>query len=204
MTSRDDGVVNRGLQLLLACAVVACAAACSAPSKGPEQMQTVETPFAAGGRIGVQIESGDCDVVKSADERIRVTLRGNIGKATGDINLNGQDASVLVKNTPHNNFNCAIEVPAAEELRVSMRGGSLKVADLATATEVENVGGDVAITVGDPSEYGSVDASVGAGDLSAGPFGSSQSGIGSHLTWSGTGKRRLTAHVGAGDLKLRK
>jgi len=188
--------------VLAACTAVVFASACSQSSSEPDETRTVDKPFAAGGRIGVQIESGDCEIVRSAGERIRVTLRGSIGKATADVNSSGADASVLVKNTPHSNFHCAIDVPAADELRVSMRGGSLKVADVATTTDVENVGGSVEIAVGDPSEYASVDASVGAGDLKAGPFGSGQSGIGSHLTWSGTGKRRLTAHVGAGDLRI--
>jgi hypothetical protein len=196
--------LERSLRIVALLGVCTSVWGCSQASTGPDETRSVDKPFAAGGRIGVQIETGDCDVTRGSEERIRVTLRGSIGKANADVKSDGRDASVIVKDTPHSNFHCAIEVPAAEELRVSIRGGNLQVGDIATTTDVQNVGGNVEVTVGDSSEYASVDASVGAGDLRAGPFGNNQSGLGSHLTWSGSGKRTLTAHVGAGNLRLQK
>jgi hypothetical protein len=49
-----------------------------------------------------------------------------------------------------------------------------------------------------------VDASVKAGDIDARVFGGSKCGLFQHFTWSGQGKRTLRAHLGAGNLELRK
>jgi hypothetical protein len=194
----------RRLTILVACVVAGCTSACTGSTNGPDQTKSVEKAFPAGGRIGVQIDKGDCEIVRAAGERILVTLHGNIGNATAEVNTSGTDASVLVKDPPSNNFHCTIEVPKADQLTIRLGGGNLTVANIAATTDVQNGGGNTEIVVGDASEYGSVDASVGVGDLGAEPFGHGQSGISPHLTWSGSGKRTLTAHVGAGNLTLKK
>ena len=57
--------------------------------------------------------------------------------------------------------------------------------------------------VGKADDYGHVDASVNAGDLDAEPFGVSKGGLFRSFDKHGSGKYRLHAHVGAGDLVLR-
>jgi len=47
-----------------------------------------------------------------------------------------------------------------------------------------------------------VDASVNAGDVEASPFGESHGGLFRSFKKSGSGKYKLHAHVGAGDLTL--
>ena len=54
----------------------------------------------------------------------------------------------------------------------------------------------------DPKEYSSVDATVKAGDINAGVFGGSKSGLFQQFKWSGPGKYTLRAHLGAGNLEL--
>jgi hypothetical protein len=61
----------------------------------------------------------------------------------------------------------------------------------------------VKIEIDRTDSYASVDASVRVGDLSAGPFGGKKEGlIGQSLNWTGKGKFKLRARLGAGDLKL--
>jgi hypothetical protein len=69
--------------------------------------------------------------------------------------------------------------------------------------DVESYGGNVKIAVGDPNGYSSVDASVKAGNIDAGVFGGSKSGLFPHFTWSGQGTHTLRANLGAGNLVLR-
>ena len=67
---------------------------------------------------------------------------------------------------------------------------------------VERAGGNIKIAVGDPEDYSSVDASVKAGDIDASAFGGSRSGLLQHFTWTGHGKYKLTANLGAGNVVL--
>ena len=60
----------------------------------------------------------------------------------------------------------------------------------------------VDISVGDPNDYASVDASNEAGNLEAGPFGESRGGLMQSFNWSGHGKYRLHVQLGAGNLEL--
>ena len=188
---------------LLAAAVAFPACVMDIDSGPDDPPRTVEKPFAEGGSIDVQIDKGDCDVTKASGGSIRVTMSGHVRSATADVAVSGQHATVAVRQAPANRFHCTIEVPQADDLRITMGGGDLRVGDIATRTNVQSGAGDTDIIVGKASDYASVDATVGAGDLAAGPFGGGQSGIASKFNWTGSGKRTLVAHLGAGDLRLK-
>lgn len=162
-----------------------------------------EKPFAAGGKIDIQLEGGAYEVQPAADDRIRVTLSGNIGNAKVELAAEGTHAEVKVKDTPNNNFHATIEVPKTADLVIRLSGGDLLMAPITGNKDVEAYGGDIKIGVGDPNDYSSVDASVKAGDINAGVFGGSKSGLLQRFTWSGPGKYTLRASLGAGDLVLR-
>ena len=162
-----------------------------------------EKPFAAGGKIDIHLEGGAYEVQPAADDRIRVTLSGNIGNAKVELAAEGTHAEVKVKDTPNNNFHATIEVPKTADLVIRLSGGDLVMAPITGNKDVEAYGGDIKIGVGDPNDYSSVDASVKAGDINAGVFGGSKSGLLQRFTWSGPGKYTLRASLGAGDLVLR-
>jgi hypothetical protein len=64
--------------------------------------------------------------------------------------------------------------------------------------------GDLTISVGNPGDYKHADGSVWAGDLSASAFGVTKDGLfRSFDKDNASGKYRLHAHVGAGDLVLK-
>ena len=162
-----------------------------------------EKPFAAGGKIDIHLDGGAYEVQPAADDRIRVTLSGNVGNAKVELAAEGTHADVTVKDTPHNNFHATIEVPKAADLVIRLSGGDLLMAPITGNKDVEAYGGDIKIGVGDPNDYSSVDASVKAGDINAGVFGGSKSGLLQRFTWTGPGKYTLRASLGAGDLVLR-
>jgi hypothetical protein len=186
------------LVLLAAIALASC-------SSGPEQPPVVKAdkPFAAAGSIEMQLEAGDYTVRASPDEHIRVTFAGNIGNAAADLTTAGTHANLAVKDTPHNNFRATIEVPATADITVHLTAGNLQIAAIAGNKDIDSTAGNVEISTPNSNDYGTVDATVKVGNLSAGPFGDSGSGLSPHLKWSGPGKYTLRATLGAGNLELK-
>jgi hypothetical protein len=174
-------------------------------SSSPDQPQAVkvEKPFAAAGSIEMQLEGGDYIVRAAPDERIRVSFGGNTGNAVAELTTNGTHANLAIRDTPHSNFRATVEVPKAADLAVHLTGGNLEIAAITGNKEIDSKAGNVEISILNPSDYGSVDASVKVGNLNAGPFGDSGSGLAPHLRWSGPGKYRLRANLGAGNLELK-
>jgi hypothetical protein len=162
-----------------------------------------DKPFAGGGKIDLQLDGGGYEVHPAADDRIRVTLSGNVGNAKVELAAEGTHANVTVKDTPNNNFHATIEVPKTADLVIRLSGGDLVMAPITGNKDVESYAGDIKIGVGDPNDYSSVDASIKAGDIKAGVFGGSKSGLLQRFTWTGPGKYTLRASLGAGDLVLR-
>jgi hypothetical protein len=197
------------------CAAMMGVAACSGPESPPAQTATppqsqaqaaakaTEKPFRAGGKIDLQLEAGGYTVRAGDGDVIRVTLGGNAGAATVDVTTTDTQAQVSVKHTPRNNFQATIEVPQRADLTIRLSAGDLKVESISGNKDVESNAGNVDIVTGDSQDYASVDASVKAGDLNAGPFGESQSGLFRSLTWSGKGKYTVRARLMAGNLTLR-
>jgi hypothetical protein len=162
-----------------------------------------EKAFASGGSIAMQLDSGGYEIRPAAHNHIRVTLSGNTGNAKIELTADGTRADVKVKDTPGNNFHATIDVPKAADVVIRLSAGDLVMAGITGNKDVESYAGDIKIGVGDASDYSSVDASVKAGDIDAGVFGGSKSGLLQHFTWSGQGKYKLRASLGAGNLVLR-
>ena len=196
-------------------AVMLGAAACGGGGSGSPQTETAtppqahataettEKPFVSGGKIEIRLEAGNYTVRPAAGTAIRVVLSGNMGTAQVDVTTKDTEAKVSVKDTPHNNFQATIEVPQTADLTLSLTAGDLKIDAIKGNKDIESNAGNVDIITGDSQDYARVDASVKAGDLGAGPFGESQSGLFRSLTWSGNGKYTLRARLLAGNLTLR-
>jgi hypothetical protein len=163
-----------------------------------------DKPFVAGGQIEMQLDGGGYEIQASADNHIRVTLSRYVGNAKAEVTANGTRAEVKVTDTPHGNFHASVEVPKTTDLVVRLTGGELAVGAIAGNKDMESYGGNMTIAVGNSDDYSSVDASVKAGNIDAGVFGGSKSGLLQHFTWSGHGKYTLRANLGAGNLVLRK
>jgi hypothetical protein len=162
-----------------------------------------EKPFVSGGKIDMQLDGGTYAIRPAADDHIRVAVSGNVGNARVEVTTNGTHADVIVKETPHTNFQATIDVPKASDLAIRLRAGNLAIAAIAGNKDIESKAGNTEIAIADPNEYASVDASVKAGGIDAGVFGASRSGVFQHFTWSGRGEYTLRANVVAGNLVLR-
>jgi len=162
-----------------------------------------EKPFAAAGKIHVELDGGSYAVRPAADEHIRVTFSGNLGKARAELTTTGAEARVGIKDTPSNNFQATIEVPNVADLVVRLSAGNLEIAAISGNKDIESMAGNVDIAVGDANDYSSVNGSVKAGDIQADVFGGSRSGLLQRFTWSGRGKYTLKASLGAGNLVLK-
>jgi hypothetical protein len=174
------------------------------PQSPREAAATVtEKPFLSGGKIDLQLAAGNYTVRPGDGTAIRVTLGGNVGAAKIDVTTSDRQANVSVKDTPHNNFQATIDVPRDADLIIRLTAGDLKVESISGNKDIESYAGNVDIATGDAKDYATVDASVQAGDIKAGPFGESQSGLFRSLTWSGKGKYALRAKLTAGNLTLR-
>ena len=184
-----------------ALAVLLCSCGGSAPDE-PMAMKT-ERPFAAAGSIEMQLEGGSYEIKPASGDVIRISFGGNTGNATADVTTTGTHANVSVKDTPHNNFKAAIEVPQTSDLVIHLSGGQIEMGAIAGNKDIDSKAGNVGIVVGNAGDYSSVDASVTAGNLDGGPFGKSDSGISNHLKWTGNGKYTLRVNLGAGNLELK-
>jgi hypothetical protein len=190
------------LILLAAIALASC-------SSRPEQamvvapVMKVDKPFAAAGSIEMQLDGGDYIIRASPDERIRVSFAGNTGNAAADLETSGTRANLAIRDTPHSNFRAIVEVPATSDLTVHLSGGNLEIAAIAGNKDIDSKAGNVGIAIPNSNDYGTIEAAVKVGDLNAGPFGNSGSGLSPHLKWSGSGKYTLRASLGAGNLELK-
>ena len=106
-------------------------------------------------------------------------------------------ANLAIRDTPHDNFQATVGVPAAADLTVHLTGGNLEIAAIAGNKDIDSKAGNVQIAIPNANDYGNVEAAVQAGNLNAGPFGDSGSGLSPHLKWSGSGKYTLRASLGA-------
>ena len=185
--------------------VLLAAMALNSCSSRPEQPPALITdkPFAAAGSIEMQLDGGDYIIRAGTDEHIRVSFAGNYGKAAADLKTSGTHASLAVTDAPHSNFRPTVEVPAAADLTIHLAAGNLEIAAIKGNKDIESKAGNVSISIPNSSDYGAVDAAVMVGNLDAGPFGDSRSGLSPHLKWSGPGKYTLRASLGAGNLELK-
>jgi len=202
-----EGVTVRStLSAALLLVTIVCLPAChggtnsEAETAAPATTPVADKAFVANGKINLDLDGGGYEIKAAADKHIRVAT--NSATAAVDVTINGSQADVKVKNTPHSNFRATVELPAATDVVIHMTGGELNVDGITGNKDVESIAGNVRIAVGDPSQYASVDAAVKAGDLDARPFGGSKSGLLQEFTWSGSGKYTLRAHLGAGNLVL--
>ena len=195
--------MNRKTKVVVAVAagMLASCSFSTAPDR-PLEVKT-EKPFASGGKIEMQLEGGNYEIRPATGDQIRVSFKGNYEGATSDVAINGTQATVSVKNTPHSNFNAILEVPKTVDVKIHLAAGNLEMAALTGNKDIDSGAGNMEISVGNPQEYGSVDASNKAGNLEASPFGKSDSGLMKHITWAGTGKYTLRASLGAGNLELK-
>jgi hypothetical protein len=163
--------------------------------------------FPAGSNLRLHLRSGEFRVVGGHDNKIAVHFKGLNADNARDLTVlfrrSGNDGDLRVSGGPKNNLEVTVEVPSSAMLFVRMPAGDLTVEGVLGDKDVELHAGELTIAVGNAADYSHVDASVVTGDLEARPFGESHGGLFRSFEKNGSGKYKLHAHVGAGDLTLR-
>ena len=171
------------------------------------QNRTFETDMTSGATLRLRLHDGDFRVVGSDSEKISLHVAGkNVEQADHiKIHLKRSDNTVELKlsHVPKKELEVTIEIPKSRNLYARMHGGDLSVLGVTGDKDLELMGGDLTVQVGNPEDYPHVDLSVTFGDISGSQFGDPKGAVGNSLRKEGKGKYRLHAHVMAGDLHLK-
>ena len=196
--------------LFVAALTVFCPALTLAQSKievSDLQHHPFAVAFPAGGKLRIQLRSGDIRIVGTEDNKIAVQLSGKKADEAKDLTVrfksSSTEAELRVYGGPRNDLQVTINVPKNLGIFVRMPAGELVIEGVSGDKDVELHAGELTISGNSPAEYSRVDASVISGDLEAPPFGESHGGLFRSFHKTGTGKYSLHAHVGAGDLSLK-
>lgn len=167
-----------------------------------------EADFPSGGHLRLHIRSGDLKVIGSDEQKIKIRYWGKNASEARDVKVSlrtmGNTGVLHVHGGPRNEFRIEIQIPKASNLFLRMPAGDADVENLVGDKDVELHAGDLKMAIGSPDEYAFADASVLAGDLETGPFGVTKDGLFRSFHHQGSGKYKLHAHVGAGDLTLKR
>lgn len=158
-----------------------------------------------GGAIRMELSAGGYTIRGTDEGKIRVhwSTRNpdDMGKVRVDVDVNGSQATIRTDG-PHSNFQVEIDVPSVSNLWVRLSAGDMRIAGVEGNKDVQLHAGNLTIGVGNAEQYANVDASVQVGGIDAPPFHQSKGGFWRSFRWEGSGKYRLHAHVGAGNLEF--
>jgi hypothetical protein len=195
--------------LLIAALTVLCPTMTLAQSKielSDLQHHPFSVAFPSGGKLRIQLRSGDFRIVGSDENKITVQLSGKKADDARDLTVrfgpSSTESELRVSGGPKNELQVTINIPKSAGLFVRMPAGELRVEGISGDKDVELHAGDLTISGNNAADYSRVDASVTSGDLEAPLFGESHGGLFRSFHKTGTGKYQLHAHVGAGDLTL--
>jgi hypothetical protein len=162
--------------------------------------------FPSGNRLRMHLRSGEFHVVGRDENKIAVRIEGKNAYRAQDLTVRlrqfDNEGELRVFGGPKNDLSVTIEVPKAAMLFVRMPAGELHVEGITGDKDVELHAGELTIDVGPAADYAHVDASVLSGELDGAPFNEYHGGLFRSFEKSGSGRYKLHAHVGAGQLTL--
>ncbi len=174
-------------------------------SKGQSRSysDSIENPFAAGGKVRLKLSSGDYTIRAGNSDRIRVEwVSKRPAEIARAVRITATGTSAVVRTDgPLKNSRFVIELPARCDIRLDVRAGDVKITGIEGNKDVRMTAGDLDIDIGSGS-YSRIEASTTFGDLNAHSLNISKSGIGRSFEWTGSGQYELRAHLFAGDVKL--
>jgi hypothetical protein len=166
-----------------------------------------EADFPSGGQLSLHIRSAEIHIVGGDNNKIAVHISGREGSESTDMTARfkrtDSSGELHVSGGPQNNLTITVQVPKNSNLYVRIPAGDVEINGIVGDKDVELHAGDLTIAVGDPADYAHVEASVSTGEIDAEPFGENHGGMFRSFEKSGSGKYKLVAHVGAGDLTLK-
>jgi hypothetical protein len=164
----------------------------------------VETKFAAGGQIRMNLCSTGVDIVGRDTDQLSVSYNSSYGHDVKvGIHVSGNHADLRIRDCPHNNFHITIEIPKSADLHVRMAAGDMNIRGIAGNKDIEMHAGQLTVDIGQAADYAHVDASVWTGELDAPPFDVDKGGLFRSFEKTGPGKYLLHTHLAAGEIDLR-
>jgi len=167
----------------------------------------LEADFPSGGQLKMRIRSAEIHIVGSDEKKIAIHIGGKNGSGSDDVKARfervGDSGELRITGGPSNEVIITVQVPRNSSLKVHIFAGAVEVKDIQGDKDIELGAGDLTIGVGNAADYSHVDASVTSGAIEAAPFGESRGGLFRSFEKTGSGKYKLVAHVGAGDLTLK-
>jgi hypothetical protein len=162
--------------------------------------------FASGGKLRLHVRSGEVHVIGTDKNKISVELSGKKAYDAKElkVRLERKDgtADMRICGGPRNDLTITIRIPTNTDLYARIPFGEVHVENIVSNQDVELHAGDLTVAVGDSAAYSHVDASVISGEVDAVAFGESHGGLFRSFKREGSGRYRLHAHVGAGQLTL--
>jgi len=163
--------------------------------------------FSSGGKLQMHVRSGEVHVVGTAENKISVEVSGKKAREATDlqVRLKEKDGAteLRVSGGPRKDIIITIRIPRNTDLYARIPFGEVHVENVSGNKDIELHAGDLTVSVGNSADYAHVDASVYSGEVDGAPFGEEHGGLFRSFHKEGTGKYRLHAHVGAGQLTLR-
>ena len=172
---------------------------------------TCAAPFEAslksGTALSIDSRSAEIQIVGTDLEVIRVSCTLSHPDQANEISIRFSEAGAYsklkLKGGPENNVRIRIAVPRAASLKIYVPAGVVGVDRVTGNKDIEIHAGVVTVSHVDGSEYKSVDASVGIGEVRASAFGVDKGGFFRNFTKeNAAGKYRLHAHVGTGSIEF--
>jgi len=203
--------MNRVLRHLAVFVALSLTLACSAFSQANQGVNLKDHPFeanlAGGTTLRLHLHEGDFQVVGTDSDKISVKAEGKNLDLARNIKIHlkraGDTVDRKLSHVPRKELAVTITVPRTTNLYARMHGGDLSVEGITGDKDLELTGGDLTVQVGNPAQYGVVDASVRFGDVKGDQFGDPKGWLGNSIHKEGPGKYKLHAHVFAGDLVLK-
>lgn len=162
--------------------------------------------FASGGRLKLRVRSGDVHVIGVDQDKISVELSGRQAMDARHVRVRfeskGGVAEMGISGGPRNGLTITVRIPKRTDLYARIPFGEVRVENITGNQDVELHAGELTVAVGDSKAYSHVDASVFSGEVDAAAFGETHGGLFRSFRRAGSGRFRLHAHVGAGQLTL--
>jgi len=175
-------------------------------SESPRPSDSLERPFASGGRVHLDLSAGQYSIQGSPDNRVRVewSVRNpdRLRRVKARADIKGSDAWISVDGPDNRGFRVVVYVPRRSDLQIDLSAGEIRVEGIEGNKDVESYAGEMRIDVGRAGDYGRVDASVWAGEIKASAFKISKDGLFRSFDWKGGGPYRLHASLWAGEVWL--
>lgn len=194
--------------LLLACAALSARMCIAQPKLESTAIAShpFSADFASGSKLRLKVRSGEVHVIGTDQDKISVELSGKKAyEATGlKVRFEHKNGSgeMRISGGPHNELRITIRIPSKTDLYARIPFGEVHVRNIAGNQDVELHAGELTVEVGDAAEYSHIDASVYSGEVDAAAFGENHGGLFRSFKKEGSGRYRLHAHVGAGQLTL--